>query len=100
MMADKKRQRRITAGLFGVGIALPGLAHLFEGRALSGSVRVFLVGTGAALVLAKISLPVPWDVGSLGVALPGVLGGVLLAPLYGISILESVSRMRSRWAVR
>ncbi len=97
LKVDRRRQRRMAAGLFGAGIAIPGLAHLFEGKALLGSIRVFLVGTGAALVLAEFSLAVPWDVGSLGVALPDLLGGALLVPLYLLALFGSFSRLRNGW---
>ncbi len=99
LKVDRRRRQRISLGLCGLGIVLPGLAHLFEGRALFGALRVFLVGTGAALVLAQIGLPVPWDVGSLGVAVPELIGAALLGPLYVLALLESYRRLRDSGAM-
>ncbi len=92
---DKTRRRRVTLGLFGAGILLPGLASLFESRVASGCVRIAAIGVGVGLLVVPGAIPSPWEVGDLSTTLPTVLGFGLLVPLYALGLWESFSRLRT-----
>ena len=90
---DRARRRRVRVGLVGAGIVVPGLPGLFEGRAVTGCLRIAGVGVALALLLVSTRLPGPWEIGDLAATLPNVFSALLLLPLYGLSLWESFQRL-------
>ena len=93
---DRARRKRVTLGLFGSGILIPGLSALFEGRIASGCARIAAVGAGIAMLLIPSRVPGPWEIGDLGHTLSAILGFGLLIPSYAFGWWESFKRLR-RW---
>ncbi len=93
---DRARRKRVTLGLFGSGILIPGLPALFEGRIASGCASIAAVGAGIAMLLIPSSVPGPWEIGDLGHALPAILGFGLLIPSYALGLWVSFNRLRRR----
>ena len=90
---DRARRRRVQLSLVGAGIVLPGLPGLFEGRGVTGCLRIAGVGVAFALLLVSTRLPGPWEIGDLAAAIPNAFSTVLLVPLYAFSLWESFRRL-------
>jgi tetratricopeptide (TPR) repeat protein len=95
---DRARRKRVTLGLFGSGILIPGLPALFEGRIAGGCTGIAAVGAGVAMLLIHSRVPGPWEIGDLGHALPAIFGYGLLVPAYALGVWGSFTRLR-RWGL-
>jgi hypothetical protein len=56
-------------------------------------VALFALGTGIALLHAPEVLPLPWELASLGLVAPPVLGLALVAPLYAVGFAQAMRRL-------
>jgi hypothetical protein len=90
---DRRRQRRSQLKLAACSLFAPGLADLLDGRFARGMFALFALGAGAALLQAPDVLPLPWELGSLGLVVPPVLGLALVAPLYAIGFAQALRRL-------
>ncbi|MGH7291082.1 MAG: hypothetical protein ACREJT_07735, partial [Myxococcota bacterium] len=90
---DRRRQRRSQLQLAASSLFAPGLADLLDGRFARGMLALFALGTGFALLQAPEVLPLPWELGSLGLVVPPVLGLALVAPLYAIGFAHALRRV-------
>jgi len=90
---DKSRQRRAVLAQALAALVAPGSVDLVDGRYARGSARLFAVGAGAAALFAPAVLPVPWDLGTLGFALPVGTALALLAPAFALGLAQSVNRL-------
>jgi tetratricopeptide (TPR) repeat protein len=90
---DRRRQRRSQLKLAAASLFVPGFADLLDGRFTRGMIALFALGTGLALLQAPDVLPLPWELGSLGLVAPPVLGLALVAPLYAIGFVQALRRI-------
>jgi hypothetical protein len=91
---DRRRRRRSAWLRATVALLVPGGARVLEGRAVSGSLALLLAGTGAALALMPALVPVPFEVGGLGKALPLVAGCALLGPAYVWALADTRRQLK------
>jgi tetratricopeptide (TPR) repeat protein len=90
---DRRRERWAQVRLAAGALVMPGSADVVEGRWLRGTASLFALGLAAGLVRAPELLPLPWDLGALGQSAPYALGLTLLAGLYAMALVQSVSRL-------
>ena len=90
---DRSRERHAQIRLALGGLVAPGAADLVEGRRLRGAVLLFTLGFGLAMLCAPAVLPLPWDLGALGLAAPYALGALLVAPLYAFGLAQALGRL-------
>ena len=90
---DRRRQRRTQIELAACSLLAPGFADLLDGRFARGMLALFALGTGFALLQAPELLPLPWELGSLGLVVPPVLGLALVAPLYAVGFAKALRRL-------
>ncbi|HTO52064.1 MAG TPA: hypothetical protein VMR50_01665 [Myxococcota bacterium] len=90
---DRRRQRRATLIQSLSALVAPGMVDLVDGRTGRGALLLFALGAGLAALHAPGLLPVPWDLGTLGYALPVVLALACLAPTLAFGVLQSISRL-------
>jgi tetratricopeptide (TPR) repeat protein len=92
---DRRRQRRAILTQSLASLAAPGMVDLVDSRIARGIWLLFSLGAGLAALHAPGILPVPWDLGTLGFALPVALALFLLAPPVVLGVLQSVSKLGS-----
>jgi hypothetical protein len=90
---DRRRQRRAILVQSAASLVAPGMVDLVDGRVLRGAVLLFGMGAGLASLQAPGILPVPWDLGTLGYALPVALALFLMAPTVVLGVLQSFSKL-------
>ncbi|HTO08193.1 MAG TPA: hypothetical protein VMR86_14175 [Myxococcota bacterium] len=90
---DRRRQRRAILSQSLASLAAPGLVDLVDDRTVRGTWLLFSLGSGLAALHAPGILPVPWDLGTLGFALPVALALFFLAPPVALGVLQSVSKL-------
>jgi len=98
---DRSRQRRAVLAQAGAALLAPGAVDLLDERLVRGSARLFALGAGLAALYAPAVLPVPWDLGTLGFALPVCTALALLAPTCLLALFQSagkLSQLRRRGA--
>jgi hypothetical protein len=71
------------------------MVDLVDHRTARGTWLLFSLGAGLAALHAPGILPVPWDLGTLGYALPVALALFFLAPPVVFGVLQSVSKLGS-----
>ena len=90
---DRRRERRAQAGLAVGALIAPGSADLLEGQWLRGMAALAALGVGLGLLRARALLPLPWEIGELGVVAPYVAGLAFLAPLYIVGLVQAARRL-------
>ena len=59
----------------------------------TGALQESALGAGLTALNAPGILPVPWDLGTLGYALPVVIGLACLLPALALGLMQSVSKL-------
>jgi len=90
---DRQRQRRAIVGQAFGALVAPGCVDLADGRSARGLALLFATGAGFAALNAPGGLPVPWDLGTLGYALPVVTALCLLAPTLALGAVQFVKKL-------
>jgi tetratricopeptide (TPR) repeat protein len=90
---DRQRQRRTILTHAAASLLAPGSIDLVEGRIARGALLLFALGAGVAALHAPGLLPVPWDLGTFGYALPVAIALVFLAPTLAYGAKQSVSKL-------
>ena len=90
---DRSRQRRAVLAQAVAALAAPGAVDLLDERLWRGSLRLFALGAGLAALYAPALLPVPWDLGTLGFALPVCTALALLAPTALFALVQTAGRL-------
>src|SRR5262249_58404703 len=70
---DRRRQHRAILTQSLVSLVAPGIVDLVDSRTARGTWLLLSVGAGLAALHAPGILPVPWDLGTLGFAVPVAL---------------------------
>lgn len=91
---DRRRQRRSVLTQAAAALVVPGVVDLADGRLARGSALMFALGAGVAALHAPGLLPVPWDLGTLGYALPVGVALLLLAPTLLLAVVQAASKLR------
>lgn len=90
---DRRRERHAQIRLALGGLVAPGAADLVERRWLRGAASLVTLGIGLAMLSAPAVLPLPWDLGALGLAAPYAIGALLVAPLYAFGLAQGLGRL-------
>jgi tetratricopeptide (TPR) repeat protein len=90
---DRRRQRRAILGQAFGALLAPGCVDLSDGRNARGLALLFATGAGFAALNAPGVLPVPWDLGTLGYALPVVTALLLLGPTFALGAAQFASKL-------
>src|SRR5262245_1239613 len=90
---DRSRQRRAIVGQAFGALVAPGCVDLADGRSGRGLALLFATGAGLAALHAPGILPVPWDLGTLGYALPVVTALALLAPVLAFGAAQFAGKL-------
>lgn len=90
---DRRRQRRTTVTHAFTALVAPGVVDLVDGRIARGALLLFALGAGVAALHAPGLLPVPWDLGTLGYALPVVLALAFLVPTLAYGVKQMIGKL-------
>jgi tetratricopeptide (TPR) repeat protein len=90
---DRNRQRRTAVAQAAAGLAAPGTVDLHDGRLGRGALLLFAIGAGFAALEAPGLVPVPWDLGSFGFALPTACALALLVPSYALGLTQAAKKL-------
>ncbi|HKC49213.1 MAG TPA: hypothetical protein VKF60_00360 [Myxococcota bacterium] len=90
---DRKRQQRTVLAHAAAALFAPGVVDLVDGRLARGALLLFALGAGIAALHAPGILPVPWDLGTLGYALPVVLALSFLVPTFAFGARQSLGKL-------
>ena len=90
---DRRRQRRAILSQAAAALFAPGVVDLVDGRIARGALLLFALGAGFAALHAPGILPVPWDLGTLGYALPVVLALLFLAPTLAFGVKQTFGKL-------
>ncbi len=90
---DRRRQRRAILGQAFGALVAPGCVDLSDGRSARGLALLFATGAGLAALHAPGVLPVPWDLGTLGYALPVVTALLLLGPTFALGAAQFANKL-------
>ena len=90
---DRSRQRRAVLAQAAAALLAPGAVDLLDEHLVRGSVRLFALGAGLAALLAPGLLPVPWDLGTLGFALPVATALGLLVPSCALALVQTAGKL-------
>ncbi|MFI5317356.1 MAG: hypothetical protein ACHQ6T_16775, partial [Myxococcota bacterium] len=91
---DRRRQRRAVLSQAAAAVFAPGVVDLIDGRTARGAALLFALGAGFAALNAPGVLPVPWDLGTLGYALPVGAALALLVPTFALGVTQAASKLR------
>ncbi len=90
---DRRRQRRTILTQAAAALCAPGVVDLIDGRIARGALLLFALGAGIAALHAPGILPVPWDLGTLGYALPVAMALFFLAPTFAFGAKQAVAKL-------
>jgi tetratricopeptide (TPR) repeat protein len=90
---DRRRQRRTILTHAAAALFAPGVVDLIDGRSVRGALLLFALGAGVAALHAPGILPVPWDLGTLGYALPVALALLFLAPTFAFGLKQTAGKL-------
>jgi hypothetical protein len=90
---DRRRQRRTILTQAAAALFAPGVVDLIDGRIARGALLLFALGAGIAALHAPGILPVPWDLGTLGYALPVAMALFFLAPTFAFGAKQAVAKL-------
>jgi len=90
---DRRRQRRTILTHAAAALFAPGVVDLVDGRIGRGALLLFALGAGFAALHAPGILPVPWDLGTLGYALPVAIALLCLTPTLAFGVKQSIGKL-------
>jgi tetratricopeptide (TPR) repeat protein len=90
---DRRRQRRTILTHALGSLCAPGVVDLADGRIARGAVLLFALGAGVSALHAPGILPVPWDLGTLGYALPVAIALFFLAPTAAFALKQTLGKL-------
>ncbi len=90
---DRRRQRRTIVTHTFAALVAPGAVDLVDGRIARGALLLFALGAGFAALHAPGILPVPWDLGTLGYALPVFIALTFLVPTLAYGVKQMIGKL-------